>query len=83
MKLLPQTGRRHQLRIHLSSIGHPILGDKDYGKEGLIQKGKGMYLHAYALEFEHPVNKESIHATSPVPEKFRLIFPTSKAMTKK
>lgn len=43
VKLSPKTGRRHQLRKHLSSIGNPILGDADYGTENLILKGKGLY----------------------------------------
>ena len=48
VELSPATGRRHQLRIHLSEIGNPILSDKTYGTEPLILKGKGMYLHAYS-----------------------------------
>lgn len=41
VKLTPHTGRTHQLRKHLSGIGHPVLGDKDYGIEGLILQGIG------------------------------------------
>ncbi|MEO0332447.1 MAG: RluA family pseudouridine synthase, partial [Bacteroidota bacterium] len=41
VQLTPQTGRRHQLRKHLSTIGNPVLGDKDYSTEGLILNGKG------------------------------------------
>ena len=44
VELSPRTGRRHQLRIHLSSIGNPILGDQEYGIKSLILKGKGLYL---------------------------------------
>ena len=40
VELSPKTGRRHQLRKHLSSLGNPILGDQEYGKEGLVLKGK-------------------------------------------
>lgn len=74
VKLLPKTGRRHQLRVHLSSIGKPILGDKDYGIEGLILKGKGMYLHAYSLEFMHPFTGENMRLEDPLPKKFKKLF---------
>ncbi|MCW3788664.1 RluA family pseudouridine synthase [Plebeiibacterium sediminum] len=68
------TGRRHQLRKHLSSIGNPILGDAEYGKEGLILKGKGLYLHSYLLEFTHPFTNEKMKVVAPVPKKFKKIF---------
>lgn len=74
VKLVPQTGRRHQLRIHLSSIGKPILGDKEYGSEDLILNGKGLYLHAHSLEFTHPFTKENLHFTDPLPERFEKLF---------
>lgn len=76
VKLIPETGRRHQLRKHLSGIGNPILGDKDYGKEPFLLKGKGLYLHAYALEFTHPYTKESVHIKTALPKKFASIFET-------
>ncbi len=68
------TGRRHQLRKHLSSIGNPILGDADYGKEGLILKGKGLYLHSNLLEFIHPFTNEKLKVLAPIPKKFKKIF---------
>ncbi len=68
------SGRRHQLRKHLSTIGNPILGDADYGKEGLILKGKGLYLHSYLLEFIHPFTNEKLKVFAPVPKKFKKIF---------
>ncbi len=77
VKLHPKTGRRHQLRKHLLSLGHPILGDKEYALEGLILKGKGLYLHAYSLEFEHPFTHKHICVTDDIPEKFRKIFYTT------
>lgn len=75
VKLRPETGRRHQLRIHLSSIGNPILGDKEYGIENLILNGKGLYLHAYSLEFTHPFTNEMVHIKDELPQGFRKIFP--------
>lgn len=77
VKLSPKTGRRHQLRKHLASMGTPILGDKDYGKEGLILNGKGLYLHAYSLNFTHPKSEQTVNFTSPLPEKFEKIFPSA------
>ena len=74
VKLKPKTGRRHQLRKHLSSIGNPILGDKEYGIENLILKGKGLYLHAYALKFKHPFTNELVHLKDGVPQRFKKIF---------
>lgn len=74
VELSPRTGRRHQLRKHLSGIGHPILGDKEYGTEGLILNGKGLYLHAYSLRFKHPFTGEAVYVKSGLPQKFRRIF---------
>lgn len=74
VKLSPKTGRRHQLRKHLSAIGNPILGDQEYGKEELILKGNGLYLHASRLDFIHPFTKEHLEINSPIPLKFKKIF---------
>ncbi len=73
-RLSPQTGRRHQIRKHLASIGNPILGDKDYGMEGLILKGKGMYLHAYSVKFRHPFTHQEFYLVDPFPRGFKKIF---------
>jgi len=78
LSLHPQTGRRHQLRKHLSAIGNPILGDKDYGFEHLILKGKGLYLHAYSLKFTHPFTNEEVYFTDELPKRFKKIFPPLK-----
>ncbi len=77
VKLTPKTGRKHQLRKHLSKIGNPILGDKEYGKENLILNGKGLYLHAYSLEFEHPISKERVNIAKENPNNFKKIFKTT------
>lgn len=76
LRLDPETGRRHQLRIHLSGIGNPILGDQQYGKEGLILKGKGLYLHAFSLDFEHPFTQESLRFEDELPLRFKKLFNT-------
>tara|TARA_B110000091_G_scaffold209576_1_gene250985 strand:+ start:377 stop:1240 length:864 start_codon:yes stop_codon:yes gene_type:complete len=74
VKLSPKTGRRHQLRKHLTALGNPILGDKEYGKEGFILKGKGLYLHAGILEFTHPFTKQKMSIEKELPNKFIKIF---------
>lgn len=74
VKLAPETGRRHQLRKHLSAYGNPILGDATYSKAGLILKGKGMYLHAYSLAFFHPVTEKRMYMKQELPSKFGKLF---------
>ncbi|MEN8121686.1 MAG: RluA family pseudouridine synthase [Bacteroidota bacterium] len=74
-KLKPHTGRRHQLRIHMAGIGNPIFGDLKYGKEGLILKGKGLFLHASCLNFSHPITGEQISVNVSLPKKFKKLFP--------
>lgn len=53
------TGRTHQIRVHLSYIGHPIIGDKLYNPNGYVAKRQ--MLHAYSLDFVHPKTKENVH----------------------
>ena len=74
VQLEPQTGRRHQLRKHLSNIGNPILGDKEYGNENLILNGKGLYLHAYSLSFIHPFTNKQVYLKDEFPQRFKKIF---------
>ena len=74
VKLFPKTGRRHQLRKHMAAIGNPILGDCDYGIEDMILKGKGLYLHAFSLQFIHPVTKKKVYFEKEQPMKFKKIF---------
>lgn len=70
VELIPETGRTHQLRIHLSQLGHPILGDKLYGEDGLILKGKGLFLAAISLEFPHPRTGRNCQLRIVQPAKF-------------
>ena len=74
VKLTPKTGKKHQLRIHLLSIGNPILGDKEHFIEDKILNGKGLYLHASNLDFIHPFTNEKISITKELPKKFSKIF---------
>ena len=65
--LEPQTGRTHQLRVHLASIGHPILGDALYAGESVVKRADRLMLHACALRFRHPVGGEEVRFDSPAP----------------
>ena len=75
LRLAPETGRRHQLRIHLAELGHPILGDRRYCKSEELLKGKGLYLHAYSLELDHPFSGEPVKIVAQPHKKFAKIFP--------
>ena len=74
VKLIPQTGRKHQLRKHLAAIQCPIMGDLKYGNSGATGQGNGLYLHAYSLEFTHPETGIAICKTAQLPKKFTRIF---------
>ncbi len=64
-----ETGRKHQIRVQLAKIGHPILGDFKYGSE--LKFPDGIALHAQRLELEHPVRKETIEFEAPLPKCWR------------
>ncbi|VTU25037.1 Ribosomal large subunit pseudouridine synthase A [Variovorax sp. PBL-H6] len=65
--LEPLTGRSHQLRVHLLSIGHPILGDTLYGSEDVQRRAERLLLHASELEFAHPADGRVLRFESPPP----------------
>lgn len=69
IKLQPSTGRTHQLRVHMAHIGHPILGDRVYGKAE-----DRLYLHAYSLEITIPISNRTTF-TAPLPTEFKKYFP--------
>lgn len=69
LELNPSTGRRHQLRIHLYSIGFPIVGDLRYGDKTIQEKYLRIMLHAKRLEFELP-DKKDISVEAPLTESF-------------
>ncbi|MFC1668827.1 pseudouridine synthase [Spirochaetota bacterium] len=69
--LYPHTGRTHQLRIHMADSGFPILGDKIYGKEGTVLKGKGLFLSSVELSFTHPVKGVPVNVKVDEPKKFQ------------
>jgi 23S rRNA pseudouridine1911/1915/1917 synthase len=67
----PRTGRTHQIRVHLASIGHPILGDRAYGGAGEDARALGLgrpFLHARRIRFDHPITREPIEVEEPLPD---------------
>ena len=70
----PKTGRTHQIRVHLASIGYPIVGDKLYGGK----MAPRIFLHASYIEFSHPYTKKTISFTSSLPKKLNEILEKSK-----
>jgi len=61
-----ETGRTHQIRVHLLAIGHPVCGDPQYGTAGRYGLER-QYLHSHRLAFEHPITGEAIAVESPLP----------------
>ncbi len=71
----PKTGRTHQIRIHLASIGHPILGDHTYHKTQSFSKSSPrILLHAYRLTFTHPFTGKEVLVASPIPKEIEEPF---------
>ena len=67
VELIPLTGRTHQLRVHMSHIGHPILGDNLYAHEAALAVSNRLCLHSASLTLRHPVGGEPMCFSSPVP----------------
>ena len=65
-----ETGRTHQIRVHMAHIGHPILGDTVYGAKKPVPGLTGQCLHATGLRFIHPRTHEPVELTCPLPEEF-------------
>ncbi len=68
LQLFPMTGRTHQIRVHLASIHHPIIGDKLYGGKLENLKMERQALHAHKLELKHPVTGSNLSFSSPLPK---------------
>ncbi len=69
-----ETGRTHQIRVHMKQIGHPILGDTVYGPSKTPFKTMGQTLHAYHIGLERPGKKGYIEVTAPIPEYFETLL---------
>jgi 23S rRNA pseudouridine1911/1915/1917 synthase len=72
LKVVLDTGRKNQIRVHMQDIGHPIIGDKKYGAAPSPIGRIG--LHARVLAFIHPVTKETLRFETPIPRKFNALF---------
>jgi len=69
-----ETGRTHQIRVHMAHIGHPVLGDVTYGSANqptFLQSQQGQVLHATEVSFIHPVTKKNMTHNAPWPEYFK------------
>lgn len=69
-----ETGRTHQIRVHMASLGHPLLGDTVYGSSKNPYHLQGQALHAMILGFRHPVTGEYLEFTAPLPEYFEKLL---------
>ena len=69
-----ETGRTHQIRVHLASVGHPLLGDTVYGSKKPVPGLAGQCLHARRLRFVHPSTGELVELECPLPEWFQKIL---------
>jgi 23S rRNA pseudouridine1911/1915/1917 synthase len=67
LRIRLETGRTHQIRVHLRAIGHPVAGDPEYGTPGLFGLER-QFLHAARLAFEHPITGERVEVRSELPE---------------
>ena len=73
LSIILQTGRTHQIRVHMAHIGHPIIGDSLYGTtSNLITR---QALHAYKVSFIHPITKKTMNITANIPEDITSIMP--------
>ena len=68
-----ETGRTHQIRVHMQYIGHPVVGDEKYSYRKTM-KTNGQLLHAHQLTFEHPTTKERVTVNAPLPKQFEDIL---------
>ncbi len=91
LTIRPETGRTHQIRVHLSSIGHPVVGDVLYGAHRNlpaklqieVSKMERFFLHAHTLEFDHPRTGKRLIFSSPLPPELESLLNTLRAFTLK
>lgn len=76
VKLQLETGRTHQIRVHMKHIKHPLIGDFLYNPN--LTDIKRQALHSYSLEFEHPITKKKLYLTASLPEDMQKLFASNK-----
>jgi len=84
VEVRPLTGRTHQIRVHLSAAGYPIVGDAVYGRNRKLAHALGLerpFLHAAKLAFSHPITREPIELEEPLPEDLRNALEAARART--
>jgi 23S rRNA pseudouridine1911/1915/1917 synthase len=69
-----ETGRTHQIRVHMSYLGHPVVGDMLYGFKKQKFDLRGQLLHAHILGFNHPITNEYLEFSAPIPNYFDQIL---------
>jgi 23S rRNA pseudouridine1911/1915/1917 synthase len=74
LKVRLETGRTHQIRVHLSAIDHPIIGDRTYGKGPTSVGSPRTFLHASEIDFVDPGSGESVSATAPLPQDLEAVL---------
>ena len=79
LRLRLETGRTHQIRVHLQAIGHPVAGDPEYGGRGALGLQR-QFLHAARLAFAHPFTGERIDVGSPLPADLQAALPRRTAI---
>lgn len=81
VRLELETGRTHQIRVHMQHIGHPVVGDPVYGPENGRYARQGQLLHARRLAFIHPATGEEVSFEAPIPQRFEKILEELRART--
>ena len=78
LRVTLESGRTHQIRVHLQAIGHPVAGDPEYGPAAGASRGAlgldRQFLHAARLAFDHPVTGAPVDATSPLPPDLQVVL---------
>ena len=67
LELRLETGRQHQIRLHLQELGYPLVGERVYGDDSRRARAPRQMLHAWKLEFRHPLRQATVRAEAPVP----------------
>jgi 23S rRNA pseudouridine1911/1915/1917 synthase len=95
LEIFPQTGRTHQIRVHFSSMGHPLLGDPLYGRKGrpgtlrdpvlkeCMERMNRQALHAHQLGFIHPETGEKVEFAAPIPQDMKEVIEWLRSQTKR